>query len=71
MLRLPKSTPYWGMLNELGVWPLKERIIYKDLMFYQQILHSKDDRLCKRVVEEQKRMAHENCWYSELEHEAK
>ena len=71
MLRLPKSTPYWGMLNELGVWPLKERIIYKRLMLYQQIIHYNDDRLCKKVVEEQKRMAYEGCWYSELEQEAK
>ena len=57
--------------NLLGVWPLKERIIYKRLMLYQQIIHSNDDRLCKKVVEEQKRMAYEDCWYSELEREAK
>ena len=35
------------------------------------LLLLRDDRLCKKVVEEQKRMAYENCWYSELERVAK
>ena len=34
LLRLPKSTPNWGLIKELGIWPLKERIIYKKFMTY-------------------------------------
>ena len=29
MLHLPKTTPYWGILNELGMWTMKARLIYK------------------------------------------
>ena len=40
MLKLPDSTPYWGLLNELGIWPLEDHINYKKLMLLQNLLSS-------------------------------
>ena len=27
ILKLPKSTPYWGLIKETGMWPLQEKVI--------------------------------------------
>ena len=32
---LPISTPYWGILLETGIWPLKCMIIYRQMMLYR------------------------------------
>ena len=71
ILQLPKGTAGWGLRKELGLWPLKERIVYKKLMMYQQMMNATTERLCTKVVKEQKRMKYEKCWYSELEEDAK
>ena len=34
LFQLPGSAPYWGILNETGMWTLKCRIIYKRLMLH-------------------------------------
>ena len=66
ILRLPKSTPYWGLLSELGIWPVEWKINYWKLMLLHNLLHSDDDRLAKLILIEQKRSAQPNCWYSEI-----
>ena len=53
LLELPRSTPYLGMLNELGIWRIEERIEYRRIMLVQNILKSDDKRLCKRLLLEQ------------------
>ncbi len=53
LLGLPKSTPYLGLLNELGIWRIEERLIYRKLMLYNNLINSDENRLAKRVVEEQ------------------
>ena len=53
LLELPKSTPYLGMLNELGIWKLEEKINYRRVMLVQNILKSNDRRLTKRILLEQ------------------
>ena len=50
LLHLPRSTPYLGLLNELGMWRMQERIDYRRVMFLQNILKSDDRRLVKRIV---------------------
>ena len=35
LLELPKTTPYIGLLNELGIWRIEERLTYRKLMFYR------------------------------------
>ena len=59
---LPVSTPYWGMLNELGMWTMKARIVYKRIMLLQNVMMSNEERLCKQVVKDQKRLEVRKCW---------
>ena len=70
ILNLQKTTPNWGVMKECGLWPMKEWVAYKKLMLFQQILNTKTERLCKQVIENQKKMKYKNCWYSEIEEDA-
>ena len=54
LLEVPRSTPYIGLLHELGMWKMEERIGYRRAMLVQNILKSDDRRLTKRVIKEQK-----------------
>ena len=47
---LPFSTPYWGILFETGIWPLKYMIIYRQLMLYRDIMRSSDNRKTKQIL---------------------
>ena len=53
LLELPRSTPYIGLLCELGIWRIEERLMYRKLMFYNNLWNSDDRRLAKRIVVEQ------------------
>jgi hypothetical protein len=66
-LRIPKSTPYWGLLCELGIWPVEWKIKYWKLMLLHNLLHSDDERLAKHILIAQKLSEQLNCWYSEIE----
>ena len=49
MLGLPKATPYWGILAETGIWPIKAIVQYHRLMFYQDVMTSEETRLAKEL----------------------
>ena len=40
-----KSTPYWGLLAETGIWPVEHHIDFKRILLFKRILGSNDDRL--------------------------
>ena len=63
---VPDSTPYWGLLNETGLWPLEDLINYRKLMLYQNLVKSDDDRLSKNVIMNEEKYAIEKTWYCEL-----
>ena len=67
---VPKSTPYYGIVGETGIWPYKNVILYKKLMFLHHIIHSSDDRIAKRIVVRQEQMMMEEnnnkTWFAEL-----
>ena len=66
LLKLPKSTPYWGILIELGIWPVIWQIKYKKLMLLHNLLHSDDERVAKQVIIDQRDTMQSQCWYSEV-----
>ena len=66
---LPKSTPYWGILYELDVIPIKYVITYKRLMLYHNIMNSDDKRVIKHIVREQEASEYEKCWFGNLKKE--
>ena len=65
ILELPSSTPYMGILSELGIWPVEQLADYKRIMLLNQILNSKDSRFLKEIIEEQIRDTFTGCWYEQ------
>ena len=65
------TTPYWGMLKELGVWPVREVIRYHRLMLYQSMMDSKDERLGKSIIVMQKESKRRDNWYGGTEEAAR
>ena len=62
ILELPISTPYKGLLSELGIWPVEQQMEYKRLSILHQILTSEDKRLLKEIVEDQIKHPYSGCW---------
>ena len=63
LLEVPRSTPYFGLLDELGIWRIEERLKYRRIMYMQNILKSDQRRLCKRVVIDQRENEEEDTLY--------
>ena len=69
----PQGTPYWGIINETGLWPFSYIIKYKQLMWYHALIHSEEKRVAKKILEQQIKEKKNNWakqvmrWGSELE----
>ena len=57
-----KTTPYIGLLAELGIWTVEKQIEHKKIMLLHNILTSKDDRLVKEIVRDQIENTWPGCW---------
>ena len=44
LTNMPKSTTYLGLLQELGIWRMKDQVLYKKIMLLHNIVTSKDER---------------------------
>ena len=66
LLQLPKTTPYIGLLNELGMWRVEEQIMYRKIMLYHNIQNSPTTRLIKRIVDEQKENIESDTFYADI-----
>ena len=62
-LRLPPTTPYWGILKETGIWPVKKRIRYQRMMLAQILITSEDERLGKKILMEQRKRGKKGTLY--------
>ena len=62
MFEQVSTTPYWGLIAETGIWPVKSRIEYKKIMLYHNIITSDSKRLVKDIVEDQIRSPYKDCW---------
>ena len=63
---LPITTPYIGLIIETGAWPAEQRINYRSLMLYHNIINSSKDRLVKQIVQEQRAQNHQNTFYGKV-----
>ena len=63
LLDLPKTTPYIALLNEVGMWRMEERLSYRRIMLYHNIVHSEETRLIKKMIEQQEREEEDFSWY--------
>ena len=66
---LPISIPYWGILFETGIWPLKYRIIFRQIMIMMSIdiMRSSDNGKSKEILIQQMKYKQPRCLYSEIE----
>ena len=67
MCEMRRSTPYVGLLAELGIWPVEQLIQYKQVRLLHNIITSKDGRLIKEIIEDQIEHPWEGCWYEGVE----
>ena len=66
LLELPRSTPYIGLLNEIGMWKIEDRLRYRKIMLYHNIVTSNNNRLCKRIIIEQEENEDGDTFYSDV-----
>ena len=69
MLGLPKATPYWGILCELDILPIKLVLSYRKMMLYHSIMNSDDRRIIKDLLREQEKSQYKSCWYGNVKEE--
>ena len=65
LLRLPKTTPTWGVLKETGIWSMEMQINYQRMMLYQNMITSDEGRLGRRLIEEQEEEDWNDGWMGE------
>ena len=66
-----RTTPYYGMIGETGIWPYVDIITYKKMMYLHHLIHSDDERTARQIIITQEANNIENSWYSELASKAK
>ena len=71
MLGIEKTTPYVGLLIELGEWPIQQTMHYKKMMLSYRFLISKEGRLARKVLINQIDSGLPKNWYHEVEQAAK
>ena len=65
--KVPPSTPYWGLLIELGMKPIEYIIHSKRLMLYHNIINTKTKRLSKDIIEQQMIYQIKGGFYEEIQ----
>ena len=65
--KVPPSTPYWGLLIELGMRPIEYIIHSKRLMLYYSIIYTKTKKLCKDIIEQQMIYQIKGGFYEEIQ----
>ena len=71
VLGMKRSTPYYGIIAETGIWPYTDVITYKKLMFLHHLIHSEAGRISRQIVVEQEEQQLDGTWYKELEEKSK
>ena len=66
-LTLSKSTSHLGIMWDVGCWPMKERIQYKQLMLFHNIRHSPETRLARRILQKRKDFKMQRCLQSSVD----
>ncbi len=64
ILGLGKSTPYWGLLYELKILPIKLLITYRKLMLYHKIINE-EGSIKQKIVAAQEEGNLTNCWFGD------
>ena len=70
LLHLTTNISTKGILYETGIWPLKEKILYKKLMLLHNIIHFDNEIIIKKIVQEQDTSDMEGSWLKNLKTES-
>ena len=60
------TTPYYGILSELGIWPVEQQIEYKKIMLLHNIVTTEGERLLKEVINDQIEQTWKGCWTEQV-----
>ena len=71
LMEIPKTTPYIGLLHELGMWKMGYRLAYRRIMLYQNIIKTPEERIVTKIVKQQQEEDREGSFYKEVEKETK
>ena len=66
LLKLPESTPGYGLYAETGIMPAEQQITKKKLIFLHRILSGPPTKLIKQVYDEQQKLDMPRCWSEEI-----
>ena len=66
ILNLPISISYIGLIMETGIWPANQRIQYKTMMLYYNIMKSDLKRVARKILAEQAKSNHKNTIISKV-----
>ena len=56
------TTPYYGLISELGIWPVKNQVEYKRIILLHNILTTTGERKLKEIIEDQMDNTWKGCW---------
>ena len=56
------TTPYYGLLSELGIWPIENLIDYRRIMLLHNIITSKGERTLRDIINDQIGKTWKGCW---------
>ena len=59
------TTPSFGIMAELGIWPVGKQVEYKKVMLLHNILKSDDNRIIKEIIKYQIENTWRGCWMQE------
>ena len=60
------TTTYYGLISELGIWPIEKQIEYKKIMILHNILTTKGERTLKEIIEDQITNTWKGCWIEQV-----
>ena len=71
ILQYPKSTSNIEILFETGIWPIVGRIEYSTMMLFHSVMNLDDERISKKIIEQQQKEKLNNAMYERVKDVAK
>ena len=69
ILEMPKTTPYYALLMEVGWWTMRARLAYRKLMLYHNIVRSNEKRPLRKILDVQDEEKRKTTWLSSVQAE--
>ena len=60
------TTPYYGLISEIGIWPVEQQIEYRKIMLLFNIISTEGERLLKEIISDQIKQTWKGCWVEQI-----